>query len=273
MDVPKKLPKFRRPPLIEVVHGVQFRQLPMTIAHPGLFYLRVRDRYPQTQTVVALPPTRETFDDSPMLLHLGFVGQDEIPRAWFVSNDDATLIQLQRDRLLLNWRRGAQSAEYPHFEAVSDEFQRIYADLEAFAAENNLGEVQPTQCEVTYVNHLHAPAARGDRPDPASIIRLLNAQVGPEWQLPIDDLSFTARYLLPGEGGRPIGRLTATLATLISSGGGEAVLQLDITARGSPEGTGLDAVVAFHNMAHKHIVHCFTGITTRAAHEKWDRWQ
>jgi hypothetical protein len=59
--------------------------------------------------------------------------------------------------------------------------------------------------------------------------------------------------------------------TLVALGREEHILQLEITARGAPEGTGLPAVIAFHEMAHEYIVRCFTGITTAAAHEKWER--
>jgi hypothetical protein len=51
----------------------------MTVAHPGLFYSRVRDRYPQTQTVAPIEPVRETFDAAaPMRLRLSLMAQDEL---------------------------------------------------------------------------------------------------------------------------------------------------------------------------------------------------
>jgi len=274
MSTGGNLPKFRRPPLIEVVHGVQFKPLPMTIAHPGLFYTLVCDRYPLTQSVPPLPPVQETFDAAtPALLQFGFAFQSELPRAWFWSQDDAMLIQLQQDRLLLNWRRGAAGAEYPHFEAVSAEFQRVYDVFETFIADQKLGTIEPNQCEMSYVNHLDQAALGSNRPAPATLLRLWKDSLGPEWEVPLEDLAFTARYVLRGDEGRPVGRLTATVATLFLPGSREHLLQLDLTARGFPGSAGLPGVLAFHQMAHEQLVRCFAAMTEPAAHKKWERWQ
>ncbi len=274
MEPKGKLPKFRRPPLVEVVHGVQFRPLPMTIAHPGLFYARVRERYPAVQTVAPLPPVREIFEPTGAArMQLSFATQEELPRAWFVSADDTMLIQVQRERLLINWRKGAGDAEYPHFETVSAEFQRIYADFAAFADEQGLGAIEPDQCEMTYINHLHPPAPRSTSPAPSTLLRVWTGSVGPEWPTPLEDLSFTARYLMTGGDKQPYGRLFAAVSTLVSPRGSEQVLQLEITARGSPRAPGLPGVLDFHAKAHEQIVTCFTGITTETAHDAWERWQ
>ena len=276
MEAEAKLPKFRRPPLIEVVHGIRFRPLPMTIAHPGLFYLQIRDAYPQVQTVPPLLPIEETFGaGAPVIFQVGLSSGAELPRAWFVSADDTMLVQLQQDRLLLNWRRSAgpaDPAEYPHFEAVSAEFRRVFAELVSFAADAGLGSIDPNQCEMTYINHIDDhPIAQ--RPEPAELLTVWNSGNGPNFNLSLDDLAFTARYVLRNGDQRPLGRLTAALTTLIAPGHQRRVFQLEITARGAPMGTGLPGVVAFHELAHQQIVRCFAGITTEAAHIKWERWQ
>ena len=113
MDSQRRLPKFRHPPLTEVVHGVQFERLPMTIVHPGLFYCRIKDRFQKAQTVPALPPLRQVFEIGPAQFHgVQFSQPDEVPRAWFIAEDDAMLVQLQSDRLLFNWRQEPSKSEY-----------------------------------------------------------------------------------------------------------------------------------------------------------------
>ena len=216
---------------------MQFAPLPMTIVHPGLFYSRIRDRYPLSQTVPSLAPTRESFDAAApmMMFQFGLVAQSELPRAWFWSRGDAMLIQLQPDRLLLNWRRAGNDVEYPHYEAVSAEFRRVYSEFETFVSEHSLGVIEPNQCEMTYINHLDPIEPGAERPAPATLFRLWKDEMGPEWDAPLEDLAFTARYVLRGGGGRPVGRLTTTLATLVLPGTGKHVLQLELTARGSPK--------------------------------------
>jgi uncharacterized protein (TIGR04255 family) len=112
------LPKFERPPLLEVAHGVQFEALPMTVVHPGLFYARIRDQFPKTRTVPALPPISVVPAANKQLASIQFALPDEVPRAWFLDDQEANLVQLQADRLLFNWRYEPSKAQYPHFEEV-----------------------------------------------------------------------------------------------------------------------------------------------------------
>lgn len=271
MDDDKPLAKFRHPPLIEVVHGVQFEPLPMTIIHPGLFYTKVQEKYPQTQSQPPLAPVREVFDrEMPVLWPFGLFPQTDFPRAWFVSQDDTLLIQLQNDRLLLNWRRGPNEAEYPHFENVSNEFQRIYRELEAFVADQGLGQIRPNQCEMTYINHLNVATDGVASAEPGYFFNIWHLQES-EWHEPLEDLAFNMRFLMRNKAGEPIGRLIATLGTLLTQNREKKILQLDLTARGVPIGEGLPAVKAFHEIAHRQIVTCFAGITSTAAQEKWER--
>ncbi|MGH7072506.1 MAG: TIGR04255 family protein [Acetobacteraceae bacterium] len=272
----RRLPKFRRPPLIEVVHGVQFRRLPMTIAHPGLFFDLVKERYPRSQTVPPLPPILEDVDSArpPPTFTVMFAGIDNLlPRAWFISNDDTMLIQLQSDRLLLNWRQRSGEAQYPHFESVAQEFRRVYSELEEFAGRHELGAIEPNQCEMTYINHIARYEIGAQMPPLGGTLRLWGDSVGPEWDVPLDDLSFNARYPLRRKDGQPIGRLSVTLSTLLMPRSEKRLLQLELTARGAPDPGGWNAVSAFHAMAHERIVNCFSGITTDSAHEEWERSQ
>lgn len=208
-----------------------------------------------------------------MQFALQFAQADTLPRTWFVSTDDTMLIQLQPDRLLLNWRRGAGAADYPHFETVAAEFRRIFNELEGFAAQFALGRIEPNQCEMTYINHL-LPRRAGEQVSPPShLFRVWTEAVGPEWELPLADLAFNARYVLY-RSGEACGRLSVSLAPVfVLPERHDRALQLDLTARGTPETPTVEGVSAFHDMAHEHIVRCFTGITTEAAHQQWDRWQ
>jgi uncharacterized protein (TIGR04255 family) len=222
-----------------------------------------------------LMPMREEFGTGPGILRFGFdmVAPEMMPRAWFISGDDTMLVQLQSDRLLLNWRKGEQGAEYPHFAQVTAEFQRVYRDFEAFVKTFGLGNILPSQCEMTYVSHLYPEEPEGELPHPARFFRLWSDSQGPEFPLPLDDLSFNARYLLRREDGQPFGRLSAGLSTLPTPNGSGRMFQIDLTARGEPAYGGLEGVVHFHEMAHEQLVQCFTGITRPEAHQIWERSQ
>lgn len=268
VDTEQLLPKFRRPPLIEVVHGVQFGLLPMTIVHPGLFYEAIRDRYPIALTRPPLAATREILDEgTPAPFSFSFLGPANLPRAWFASKDGTHLVQLQNDRLLLNWRRGEQSSVYPHFEQVSAEFQRLYQRLEAFVAENSLGVFQPNQCEVSYINHL---SSHFEPVNPGEYIKIWNGRQG-SFNEQVEDCALNLRFLIRNEDKKPVGRLIINMTTLPTPDR-KRVLQLDMTARGAPVGGGLDGVVGFHKIAHEKIVRYFAEITTAEAQNKWERF-
>jgi uncharacterized protein (TIGR04255 family) len=100
MPILEKLPS---PPITEVVCGIGFDPLPgFDALLMGVYWDDVRDRYPKRQLLPAL-------SDEPGIV----LGGSPPLRAWFISEDDVFLIQLQHDRFYLNWR--ARGGEYPRF--------------------------------------------------------------------------------------------------------------------------------------------------------------
>jgi len=195
----------------------------------------------------------------------------ELPRTWFISADDSVLIQLQADRLLLNWRRGATNAEYPHFETVSGRFRAIYQQFEAFVADAELGTIQPEFCEMTYVNQFRPKDADGGLPNVRDILRLWPEPFGQEWNVRADAVRFQADYrMLPVNGESP-GRLTASLNVANMQSIPSQVLQFELAARGRPLGDGFNGVIAFHERARENIVRYFAAVTTETAQNEWHR--
>ena len=79
----------------------------------------------------------------------------EMPRLWFVSSDTKDLVQLQDDRIVLNWRRlGPQEGahEYPGYEVSRHKFRRCFET--AWEALNKRGINGPTLVsgELAYIN-------------------------------------------------------------------------------------------------------------------------
>jgi uncharacterized protein (TIGR04255 family) len=267
-----KLPDFEDPPLIEVVHGVQFRPLNLSIVHPGQFYQRIADRYPRVETREPLAPMHEMFGPAAMapMQRIEFMSPAELPRAWFLTHDAAHIVQFQKDRLLFNWRRIKDGAAYPRYKPTMEEFGRIYQEYKDFSTKNNLGPITPDQVEMTYISHFIFGNSKNNSPDPASILRIWSNTLGSEWSNPLEDVSFSTRYQIVGSDGAPIGRLYANLTTLLQPSG-RRLLQLELTARGAPQTPDWNGVAMFLDIAHDHIVRCFAGITTPAAHAAWRR--
>ncbi len=270
MTIPPPLPRFRKPPVSEVAVGIQFSGPTLTPVHLGLYYQRVKARFPKVQVQPPLAPAIETF--GPPTVVSFSVPPIGSPRVWFVSNDDEFLIQLQAGRLFFNWRATSDRSAYPHFEAVRQQFMHALDELDSLISSEGLGQLSANQCEVVYVNPLPNASTCVPISAPESIFRNWSAQLGPEWNEPLEDIAFNIRYRFDDEDGKPFGRLTVTL----SSGwgpDGSSGFSLELTARGMPRGEGHEGIVAFHDYAHEAIVRCFTGLTTRAMHERWERFQ
>ena len=265
------LPKFKQPPLVEVLHGVGFSRLAMTTLHPGLFYHWIRDRYPQAHAMPPLPFQEESFGFGlPGFNIVGMMPSIEIPRTWYVSSDDL-LVQMQSDQLYLNWRRGVDGS-YPHFDQVSGEFERVFGLFRSFAEQQQLGSPIPLHGEMTYVNHIASETP--DRlPPPHDLFRVWSNDIGPEWGEALDDVSFKARYVLRDATGRATGRLSASLGSMVYPDRVGRYYQLDITARGKLPENSAGGLRQFHADAHSSIVRCFAAMTTPDAHDMWGRYQ
>jgi uncharacterized protein (TIGR04255 family) len=152
---------FAKPPINEVVLGLNFLpRLDLMVPHFGQFWNEFREQYPKVS-------------HAPQLITPGSIPiQDSsgawLPRVWYSSADDSGLVQLQQDRLHVNWRRTEASATYPRFPAIRDEFYRIWALFQAFMLRETGASPQPTRMELQYTNVIpqgegwESPADLGD---------------------------------------------------------------------------------------------------------------
>jgi uncharacterized protein (TIGR04255 family) len=198
-----------------------------------------------------------------------------IPRVWFRSEDGLRFVQLQTDRFLFNWTRGelANRTPYPHFDAIYAEFDQILKELITLCSEEQLAQLNVTQCELTYVNLLPAGETGVPVSAPHAIFREWNDGRGPEWTEPLEDLSFMARYRFLDNAGNPFGRLSVNLASGLASPDSSQFFNFELTARGMPKGPERDGYAEFHRYAHEAIANCFAAMTTPKMHEVWERFQ
>jgi uncharacterized protein (TIGR04255 family) len=269
MDSKKPLPKFRHPPLTEVVHGVQFDRLRWTVVHPGQFYGRVRSEFPTVRTVPTLPPLQGIAGQAPPVPAIQFADPNEVPRAWFIDETEAYLLQVQADRFLFNWRSEPGHGEYPHFEDVHSRFNAAFREFEAFADDEGLGPVNPHLCEMSYINHIPLADRDGRLRGPQELLTIGGEMHGPEWAASADATNFTAHYILRRTDDVQYGRLTATLAHVTRQPSNERAILLDLTLHGSPSLGGFGSIQAFHVAAHEIILNYFASVTTQLAHEEW----
>jgi uncharacterized protein (TIGR04255 family) len=266
--------RFLRPPIEEVVLGVQFEPLPaLQPAHIGSFWERIKDRFPRTETQPALPHVVEQFpaQKSPRLqLH---IREEDITaglRYWFVSTDGTELVQIQPDRLIVNWRRGEQSGQYPHFEHVRALFDEVFITFQAFLDERGLGILRPDQCEVTYIDHIEPGSVWRDHRDIPQVVPALAPPSDDAIVGELEDAGLHIRYVIPDERGRPWGRLSVTVNPANRRADGKPLIVITSTVRGRPDGTELEAIGRFFERGHESAVRAFYLLTSPAMHEAWE---
>nr|WP_161501601.1 TIGR04255 family protein [Rhodopirellula sp. SM50] len=251
------LPSFESPPLVEVVLGTQFAPLEsLRTPHYGDFWQAIREDYPALEDHPPLPPNIERFGTSSAPT-IEFTNIPPIRRSWFVSADRTSIIQLQRDRFLHNWRRVQDSDTYPRYDQVLESFLAKMELFTKFVAENDLGELNHNQFELTYVNRIPQGDAWGSNSEIGRIFpdfgwRSPNNRFLPE----PETVNWNTKFLLPEN----TGRLHISLRTVTLPNGGSSLF-LEMNARGFPPKTNKSEMRLWFDQAHRWIVLAFTDLT------------
>lgn len=272
------LPSFTSPPVVEVVVGIQFAQLPLRAIDLGPLGELWRADYPQLAEQPPLEPV-PVVDEPPRPLIV--IGPPRMPRHVWQSGDESRLLQLQQDRLVVNWRRPAPADSYPRFPSLREELVGRLDELTAFV--KPWGALRPTAAEVIYVNDLGSGAAAAP-----SLAEALTPVVAADLPGELVEERYAAAYRLQDvpdadAAAAPSGRGLTQLEVMPSAaqlvvtadpavqltGARTTLLTLTVRA-GVPAGT-MPAVMALVDWGHERIVRCFTALTTPSMHERWGR--
>ncbi len=264
------LPKFDRPPVHEVVLAAYFAPLgELRSYHYGELAALWRDEYPNVEDQPAQPEiTDDLFDSSPPASGIQIVDMDPLPRCWFINSNDDMLIQVQRERLVHNWRR--RDGNYPSYSALRPRFVSAYTVFADFVARNNLGPLKVMHAEVAYVNPIPVEGPLEAVGALDKLIAPLSGGYSDDFLPPFDLAGVGLQYDLPGED-RPVGRLNVRVGP--AEGPDGKVVLMGLLARGEPIGEGLEGVLAFHDLAHEWIVRGFKSLTTPEMHTYWGNTQ
>jgi uncharacterized protein (TIGR04255 family) len=155
---------------------------------------------------------------------------------------------------------------YPSYDALRPRFVRDWTRLLDFLEREKLGAPQVNQCEVTYINHLAVDVEQmGSAHRFARGMSPLSGEFLPE----PETTQLQARYLM----GDKKGRLHVTVQPAIRLDDRRPVLQLGLTARGSPASSRLEDILAWFDVGHEWVVRGFTDFTRSEMHATWERTQ
>lgn len=264
------LPSFSNPPLAEVALGLQFDPIPgLTSAHLGVFWAQISELFPTTTDAIPLEPLFEKFgeDSKFSTAGTGLRTRQIAPgtRLQAVDRDGVNMVQLQRDRIVFNWRRKGR-AEYPRWESLINDFAKVLEPFKMFLKNHDFQGLSLTQWEVIYVNYLRKPGLWESASQwPEVLPGIIGLAKLPDGLL-LDSLHSKYSFLLPNDSGR---LHAEAIHGYVTDPGeeGEAII-LKFTARGGipandPNGLGSLGV------GHEVIVKAFASVAGNAAKTVW----
>jgi uncharacterized protein (TIGR04255 family) len=273
----QKLPEFENPPVVEVAISLQFKPLELIrAAHFGILWESLRrEGFSRIEDHGELEPAFEEFGPrSSGRVGVRFQAFDDappLPRIWFLNEARNELIQVQRDRLIVNWRVGARSEPYPRYVNILKRFRSALEIFLAFVGAENLGDLVPTQCEVTYVNHMPAGLGWTHHGEIYKVICPWGNVYSDSYLSTPEDVGFVARFRMEAETGKPIGRLHVNFQPANRSSDGQPIFAMNLTARGTPDPPDLNGAFRLFDLEHEWIVRGFTSLTTKNMHDIWRR--
>jgi uncharacterized protein (TIGR04255 family) len=250
---------FARPPINEVGIGEVFvpRQ-DLLVPHFGRFWERIREKYPGCghAAPVVLAPGPVVIDQA---------SGAPLPRVWFLTPDGSQLVQLQQDRIHVNWRATTPQSEYVRFPAIREEFERVSKLFDEFLVEETKQERVLRRFELTYINIIPQGQGWHSYGELGKVFRDFK-WTGRNRFLPSPNrVAMRIEFSLPDNYG--------TLAVAINPArlveGNADVIQMEITATSgsAPSASRQDWL----DVAHHWVVEGFKDLTTPSMHK--DVWQ
>jgi uncharacterized protein (TIGR04255 family) len=194
-----------------------------------------------------------------------------MPRYWFERPGEPDLLQLQQDRLLRNWRQAPDNSwVYPRYEPIRDALHKDMEEFQDWLRSEELGEVIPNQCEVTYINIIRLPDASNPHTQLHRISNVWSDKITLPQSQTLEHSNVQLVSVFEHEG-KQAGRTYTIFQAAFTQVSSEPVVKLDITVRGKPHGETVPAAFDFLDLAREQVVKTFASITTEEMHKFWER--
>lgn len=264
------LPRFRNPPVEEVSLGVHFRP----VSALGILQVAELARlwassYPDVREVPEMPPAPESVMGDgfgQVGIQVEMLDRPPLPRIWFLSSGGTLIRQVQRDRLVQNWRRTKSSDDYPHYDQLLPKFETAYHDLETVLG----GTPESAVCEVSYTNPVRLTPIFKQVGEVQKVIAPWSGGFSDSFLPQAEQVTVAARFPIVGSDGMRLGQLDVTGHPAFHAPTAEHLLLLQLVARGKPTQGGLEGVLQFFDVAHEWIVRGFKSFTTEGMHREWE---
>lgn len=282
MSQSELLPEFEHPPVSEVALSIEYTPLAnWSNSHALSYWKKIQNEYPNTEMQPVLPSGFENFEAGlvqpqiipqllpqlfPQLSHMGVMGTAN--RFWFLADPPNWLIQIQNGRFIFNWRQVVGVGVYPRYtEVIRPRFALEWDRFAKFLSENWPGQINITQCEVTYVNDIVKDNGWRSLKEATELFKPLCAGNPYDFLPTPETIQLNGSYLFPDRKGR----LRYALGHGIRPFDKKEVVQLQLFARMRPPSSSNTDVLASIDIGREWVVRGFADITTEKAHLIWGR--
>lgn len=232
--------------------------LELSTEHVGLYWSRIKSEFPvarqQLPVGTEIPVSADVF---PM------------PRYWFIADDGASLIQIQKNAFMFNWRR--QDDVYPRYRSIKPRFDKYYDRFLDFVR-TDVQSIEPVigRCDITYVNTIQRCSYWQGPQDTYKVIPTvpLLMQGSDRWS----SAGFECNFAF---------RTENTMHLQIAVRSGQAaqdpsvpILVFEIKAAEQVGSVSKSEADDWFDRAHDVVMDCFLGMTShRVQTEHWERKQ
>ncbi len=269
------LPKFKYPPLTEVVLSIQFKPLEnLNAALLGILWEKFSADFPVVDIQHPLAHEIERLVDRNPARSVGdlmFSKKPPNPRYWFIDQSGNNLVQVQHDRFIRNWRKLLDSDVYPHYdETIRPKFLSEYSKFCEFVTEKKLGQVEVDQCEVTYINHIESGKGWKKHEEFSKIFNFLPVSIKATGNIEPESVDYIGRNIIRDDKNNFIGRLNVKVVPGFKQNEELPIYIFTLTAKGIPDEPTIESSINFIDFGRKTIVQNFKDLTTSNMHEVWE---
>lgn len=193
------------------------------------------------------------------------------PRYFFMNEQGDRLVQLQSDRISLNWRRLGDAYDYPHYEVLRAEFEQHASQLANFIILEELGELNPNQCEVLYANTVHHFQSTPPHREVGQLIKPWDSDHVGLGGADFEDVRIHARHTIRDDDGKFRGRIHLNVDPAYLVAEKQPVTKIQLTARGWPFQPNLRGAFEFLDLAHDMLRRAFSDVIAEDVQESWIR--
>lgn len=258
---------FASPPVVEVVAGVAFDGLTSEAGAllAAFWKEQLRQQFPSIQQQPPYSATDEQFPFEGRSISLNLFPGLPAARLWAQSSDGQEVLQLQPGWFACNWRKVQSGGEYDRWSSRREAFRRNFIALSDYLSQEGAGQPKVRQCEVTYINHITVSGVWSDHSDIAKVFKISPPL---DVSYPLEQVSYQTQFRLERDG-EPFGRLYTKVLPAFGADGRTPLYVFELTARGTPQGDGVEGALGFLDQGRRAIDLTFVALTTEAMHEEW----